>query len=103
MLHTRVGWDHVVSWAEILIDEPLHPHRQRYASPKDDGLKATLEEIVAMGRDLIRTITERPSFSIDETIAAIGRIVDVAAGAVEDEGMIRDKPARKCASARREQ
>jgi hypothetical protein len=82
VLHAGVAWDRVVASGEIKIDGLVHG---RTASQHDDGHLATLHEIVAMGRDLVQTLAERPTFSIDETIAAVGRIVEVAARAVEDE------------------
>lgn len=80
VLHAGVAWDRVLTSGEVEIDEP----GRRTASQSDEGLRATLEEIVTMGRDLVRTIAERPTFSIDETVATVLRIVDVAEGAVEN-------------------
>jgi hypothetical protein len=86
VLHAAVAWDRVVTSGEVEIDGP----GRRTASHRDEGLRATLHEIAAMGRDLVRTMTERPTFSTDETIAAILRMVDLAEGAgADDEGPMR--------------
>ncbi|MGD0679733.1 MAG: hypothetical protein ABSC94_30475 [Polyangiaceae bacterium] len=107
VLHAGVASHHVVSWAELSLRElglrsaterdmarGKVESRAKVIREKSQCRTATgsmrpkriLDEVAILGRELIRTIREHPTFSITETIAAVARIVEIAEAPRDGEG-----------------